>query len=321
MSNKQHFPHQLKTEIKDIVISRLLTTITTLSTDLLHHQQENTFLKKALTFVLKKFILFHPTSDNHAHHTHTSSLTFKPFCFSPSKPTNSFQYIPTDFPKANTVTSRCSSNNNRYYNKTEVKLHEYVNSMYQHNNNIMNTRKTYFINNDCNFLYKDLINSERKNSSYLTLNTESMLNKHHSQKQINMHKLRKKPSLNRITYRNFSMRNITNSSKMLDDDNNDNNNENGNKRFTTPKIKVCSKKNKSKLINLMNTIDCNSNNNNYLTTTTSLHKKNKVVVNINSNSNNNNQSAKKHSSNVYSHIYSHKGKLNTSRSPFLRNKI
>ena len=310
--NKQHFPHQIKTEIKDIVISRLLTTITTLSTDLLHHQQENTFLKKALTFVLKKFILFHPTSDNHAHHTHTSSLTFKPFCFSPSKPTNSFQYIPTDFPKANTVTSRCSSNNNRYYNKTEVKLHEYVNSMYQHNNNIMNTRKTYFINNDCNFLYKDLINSERKNSSYLTLNTESMLNKHHSQKQINMHKLRKKPSLNRITYRNFSMRNITNSSKMLDDDND--NNENGNKRFTTPKIKVCSKKNKNKIINLINTIDCN-NNNNYLTTTTSLHKKNKVV-NINSNT----QSAKKHS-NVYSHIYSHKGKLNTSRSPFLRNKI
>ena len=127
-----------------------------------------------------------------------------------------------------------------------------------------------------------------------------------------MHKLRKKPSLNRITYRNFSMRNITNSSKMLDDDND--NNENGNKRFTTPKIKVCSKKNKNKIINLINTIDCN-NNNNYLTTTTSLHKKNKVV-NINSNT----QSAKKHS-NVYSHIYSHKGKLNTSRSPFLRNKI
>jgi hypothetical protein len=148
-----------------------------------------------------------------------------------------------------------------------------------------------------------------------------MLNKHHSQGQISLHKLRKKPSLNKITYRNFSMRNITNSSKMLDDDNNDNNNENGNKRFTTPKIKVCSKKNKNKnkIINLMNTIDCsssNNNNNNYITTTTSLHKKNKVVVNINSNT----QSAKKHS-NVYSHIYSHKGKLNTSRSPFLRNKI
>ena len=312
--NKHHFPRQLKTEIKDIVISRLLTTITSLSTDLSHHQQENTFLKKALTFVLKKFILFHPTSDNHAHHTHTLSLTFKPFCFSPSKPTNSFQYIPTDFPKANIVTSRCSSNNNRYHNKTEVKLHEYVNSMYQHNNNIMNTRKTYFINNDCNFLYKDLINSERKNSSYLTLNTESMLNKHHSQGQISMHKLRKKPSLNRITYRNFSMRNITNSSKMLDDDNDNNDN---NKRFTTPKIKVCSKKNKSKLINLINTIDCNNNNNkNYLTTTTSLHKKNKVV-NINSNT----QSAKKHHNNVYNYIYSHKGKVNTSRSPFLRNKI
>ena len=304
--NKQHFPLQLKTEIKDIVISRLLTTITTLSTDLLHHQQENTFLKKALTFVLKKFILFHPTSDNHIHHTNPSSLTFKPFCFSPSKPTNSFQYIPTNFPKVNTVTSR--------YTKTEVKLHEYVNSMYQHNNNIMNTRKTYFINNDCNFLYKDLINSERKNSSYLTLNTESMLNKHHSQGQISMHKLRKKPSLNRITYRNFSMRNITNSSKMLDDDNDNNDN---NKHFTTPKIKVCSKKNKSKLINLINTIDCNNNNNkNYLTTTTSLHKKNKVV-NINSNT----QSAKKHHNNVYNYIYSHKGKVNTSRSPFLRNKI
>lgn len=307
---KRCFPHELQNEIKDIVISRLLTTITDLSKELLYYQEENTFLKKALTFVLKKFILFHPTSDNHNHHN--SSLTFKPFCFSPSKPTQSFQYIPTDFPKANTMTSRCCSSNNRYY-KTEGKLHEYVNSMYQHNKSIMNSRKTYFINNDCNFLYKDLITSERKNSSYLTLNTETMLNKHHSQGQISMNKLRKKPSLNRITYRNFSMRNITNSSKILDDNNNNKDDDND-KRYNTPKIKVGSKKNKSKLINLMKSIDCNKH---YLTTTTtSFHKKKERMI-IN---NNESATAKKHS-NVFSHIYSNKHRLNTSRSPFLRNKI
>ena len=292
-------PHQLKNEIKDIVISRLLTAITDLSKELLCHQEENTFLKKALTFVLKKFILFHPTSDN-------PSSSSKPFCFSPSKPTHSFQYVPTDFAKANTLSSRC---NNRYF-KAEGKLHEYVNSLFHQNRNVMNSRKAYFVNNDCNFLYKDLINSERKNSSYLTLNTESMLNKHHSQGQISMSKLRKKPSLNRITYRNFSMRNITNSSKLLDDKDDETD-----KRFATPKIKVGAKTNKSKLINLMKSIDCK----NYLTTaaaaTTSFQKK-KERINVNVTTSG---SDKKH--NVCSRVYAHKNRFNTSRSPFLRNKI
>ena len=175
-------------------------------------------LKKTLSFVLKKVMLnaipvngsnlntsiHHNTSVLHTDYYSTlntnrlaSHKPIRSYINSPSKPTNSFQYTPTEY---NTI-----NNNTTIY--VDHKVNDYITTLYKRNKNIVNSKKNYLLYKSSSSLYEDIFNTERKNGSYIY--TENGLNKNNSQRTINS--MAKKASLNRISYRNLSAKNINSS--------------------------------------------------------------------------------------------------------------
>ena len=211
-NNKRNYlPHEIQLEIKDVVLTKLIAKLAVITKENKDLIEENEMLKKTLSFVLKKVMLnaipvngsnlntsiHHNTSVLHTDYYSTlntnrlaSHKPIRSYINSPSKPTNSFQYTPTEY---NTI-----NNNTTIY--VDHKVNDYITTLYKRNKNIVNSKKNYF-------LYEDIFNTERKNGSYIY--TENGLNKNNSQRTINS--MAKKASLNRISYRNLSAKNINSS--------------------------------------------------------------------------------------------------------------
>lgn len=219
VSNQRNFlPHEIQLEIKDVVLSKLISQLSVITKENKDLIEENEMLKKTLSFVLKKVMLnsipvngsnlntsiHHNTSVLHTDYYSTlnsnrlaSHKPIRSYINSPSKPTNSFQYTPTEY---NTI-----NNNTTIY--VDHKVNDYITTLYKRNKNIVNSKKNYLLYKSSSSLYEDIFNTERKNGSYVY--TENGLNKNNSQRTINS--MAKKASLNRISYRNLSAKNINSS--------------------------------------------------------------------------------------------------------------
>lgn len=219
VSNQRNFlPREIQLEIKDVVLSKLISQLSVITKENKDLIEENEMLKKTLSFVLKKVMLnsipvngsnlntsiHHNTSVLHTDYYSTlnsnrlaSHKPIRSYINSPSKPTNSFQYTPTEY---NTI-----NNNTTIY--VDHKVNDYITTLYKRNKNIVNSKKNYLLYKSSSSLYEDIFNTERKNGSYVY--TENGLNKNNSQRTINS--MAKKASLNRISYRNLSAKNINSS--------------------------------------------------------------------------------------------------------------
>lgn len=219
VSNQRNFlPHEIQLEIKDVVLSKLISQLSVITKENKDLIEENEMLKKTLSFVLKKVMLnsipvngsnlntsiHHNTSVLHTDYYSTlnsnrlaSHKPIRSYINSPPKPTNSFQYTPTEY---NTI-----NNNTTIY--VDHKVNDYITTLYKRNKNIVNSKKNYLLYKSSSSLYEDIFNTERKNGSYVY--TENGLNKNNSQRTINS--MAKKASLNRISYRNLSAKNINSS--------------------------------------------------------------------------------------------------------------
>lgn len=210
----------LQSQIKDIVINNLLSSLTSIATQLSLIQTENTLLKKTLTYLLKKMFLITKTNHRPAHSRSNStslSETFHPIYKQNSnpknsvKPTTSFLYTPTEY---NTL-------NIHKYNTTNSVLNTKITDCFKiiYQKPPINTRKHYLLYKDPSSLYEDLFGNDNKKqtNSNAILNTDISLNKNNSVGQIrtkilnNNSNIKKLSSTNRITYRNLSMKNIHNS--------------------------------------------------------------------------------------------------------------
>ena len=218
-NNKRNYlPHEIQLEIKDVVLTKLIAKLAVITKENKELIEENEMLKKTLSFVLKKVMLnsipvngsnlntsiHHNTSVLHTDYYSTlnsnrlaSHKPIRSYINSPSKPTNSFQYTPTEY---NTI-----NNNTTIY--VDHKVNDYITTLYKRNKNIVNSKKNYLLYKSSSSLYEDIFNTERKNGSYVY--TENGLNKNNSQRTINS--MAKKASLNRISYRNLSAKNINSS--------------------------------------------------------------------------------------------------------------
>ena len=218
-NNKRNYlPHEIQLEIKDVVLTKLIAKLAVITKENKDLIEENEMLKKTLSFVLKKVMLnaipvngsnlntsiHHNTSVLHTDYYSTlntnrlaSHKPIRSYINSPSKPTNSFQYTPTEY---NTI-----NNNTTIY--VDHKVNDYITTLYKRNKNIVNSKKNYLLYKSSSSLYEDIFNTERKNGSYIY--TENGLNKNNSQRTINS--MAKKASLNRISYRNLSAKNINSS--------------------------------------------------------------------------------------------------------------
>ena len=218
-NNKRNYlPHEIQLEIKDVVLTQLIAKLAVITQDNKDLIEENEMLKKTLSFVLKKVMLnaipvngsnlntsiHHNTSVLHTDYYSTlntnrlaSHKPIRSYINSPSKPTNSFQYTPTEY---NTI-----NNNTTIY--VDHKVNDYITTLYKRNKNIVNSKKNYLLYKSSSSLYEDIFNTERKNGSYIY--TENGLNKNNSQRTINS--MAQKASLNRISYRNLSAKNINSS--------------------------------------------------------------------------------------------------------------
>ena len=218
-NNKRNYlPHEIQLEIKDVVLTKLIAKLAVITKENKDLIEENEMLKKTLSFVLKKVMLnaipvngsnlntsiHHNTSVLHTDYYSTlntnrlaSHKPIRSYINSPSKPTNSFQYTPTEY---NTI-----NNNTTIY--VDHKVNDYITTLYKRNKNIVNSKKNYLLYKSSSSLYEDIFNTERKNGSYVY--TENGLNKNNSQRTINS--MAKKASLNRISYRNLSAKNINSS--------------------------------------------------------------------------------------------------------------
>ena len=219
-NNKRNYlPHEIQLEIKDVVLTKLIAKLAVITKENKDLIEENEMLKKTLSFVLKKVMLnaipvngsnlntsiHHNTSVLHTDYYSTlntnrlaSHKPIRSYINSPSKPTNSFQYTPTEY---NTI-----NNNTTIY--VDHKVNDYITTLYKRNKNIVNSKKNYLLYKSSSSLYEDIFNTERKNGSYIY--TENGLNKNNSQRTINS--MAQKASLNRISYRNLSAKNINSSS-------------------------------------------------------------------------------------------------------------
>lgn len=222
-NNKRNYlPHEIQLEIKDVVLTKLIAKLAVITKENKDLIEENEMLKKTLSFVLKKVMLnaipvngsnlntsiHHNTSVLHTDYYSTlntnrlaSHKPIRSYINSPSKPTNSFQYTPTEY---NTI-----NNNTTIY--VDHKVNDYITTLYKRNKNIVNSKKNYLLYKSSSSLYEDIFNTERKNGSYIY--TENGLNKNNSQRTINS--MAQKASLNRISYRNLSAKNI-NSSRVTE---------------------------------------------------------------------------------------------------------
>ena len=218
-NNKRNYlPHEIQLEIKDVVLTKLIAKLAVITKENKDLIEENEMLKKTLSFVLKKVMLnaipvngsnlntsiHHNTSVLHTDYYSTlntnrlaSHKPIRSYINSPSKPTNSFQYTPTEY---NTI-----NNNTTIY--VDHKVNDYITTLYKRKKNIVNSKKNYLLYKSSSSLYEDIFNTERKNGSYIY--TENGLNKNNSQRTINS--MAKKASLNRISYRNLSAKNINSS--------------------------------------------------------------------------------------------------------------
>ena len=218
-NNKRNYlPHEIQLEIKDVVLTKLIAKLAVITKENKDLIEENEMLKKTLSFVLKKVMLnaipvngsnlntsiHHNTSVLHTDYYSTlntnrlaSHKPIRSYINSPSKPTNSFQYTPTEY---NTI-----NNNTTIY--VDHKVNDYITTLYKRNKNIVNSKKNYLLYKSSSSLYEDIFKTERKNGSYIY--TENGLNKNNSQRTINS--MAKKASLNRISYRNLSAKNINSS--------------------------------------------------------------------------------------------------------------
>ena len=213
-SKKQRtLPLQMRLEISNVITTNLLNRIYQQDNEIKEIKLENEILKKNLAFILKKIMLnntpqnlntsnFHNNSVLHTENTNRFYFphrSMKSYVNSPAKPTNSFQYIPTEY---NTINNNTSIH-------VENKINDYITTLYKRNKNVVNSRKNYLIYKSSSSLYDDIFNTERKNGNSSYIFTENGLNKNNSQRQINS--MAKKASLNKISYRNLSMKNINNS--------------------------------------------------------------------------------------------------------------
>ena len=153
----------IQSQVKDIVINNLLSSLTSLSTQISLIQTENTLLKKTLTYLLKKIFLTNKLIHRPAHSRSNStslSETFHPTYKQNSipknsvKPTTSFLYTPTEY---NTL-------NIHKYNTTNSVLNTKITDCFKiiYKKPPINTRKHYLLYKDTSSLYEDLFGNENK---------------------------------------------------------------------------------------------------------------------------------------------------------------
>ena len=191
-------------ELQNKVLTNLLTTITSLSSQLTSLQSENLLLKQTITFLLKKSLLSSPQPPRHSRpHSISLSTSFNPskphsLSIKPAfKPTTSFLYTPTE----------CISTNT---SKLEFKVNDYIKKV--NKKTPINPRRHYLLYKSPSSLYDDLFdNNIRKVNNNLNdiIQTDSSLYKNNSQGQLRSKLLScnvsgKKITSNRISYRNLN---------------------------------------------------------------------------------------------------------------------
>ena len=252
-------------ELQNKVITNLLNTITTLSSQLTSLQSENLLLKKTITFLLKKSLLTSPQPPRHSRpHSISLSTSFNPskphsLSIKPTfKPTTSFLYTPTECVSTNT-------------SKLEFKVNDYIKTI--NKKTPINPRKHYLLYKSPSSLYDDLFdNNIRKVNNNLNdvIQTDTSLYKNNSQGQLRSKLLScnvsgKKITSNRISYRNLN----GNSSGYLESNKKGNEhikvNASAKTAVTTPKVVNAGKKGRGfkngKYNGMKSNCGYNSNNN------------------------------------------------------------
>ena len=252
-------------ELQNKVITNLLNTITTLSSQLTSLQSENLLLKKTITFLLKKSLLASPQPPRHSRpHSISLSTSFNPskphsLSIKPTfKPTTSFLYTPTECVSTNT-------------SKLEFKVNDYIKTI--NKKTPINPRKHYLLYKSPSSLYDDLFdNNIRKVNNNLNdvIQTDTSLYKNNSQGQLRSKLLScnvsgKKITSNRISYRNLN----GNSSGYLESNKKGNEhikvNASAKTAVTTPKVVNAGKKGRGfkngKYKGMKSNCGYNSNNN------------------------------------------------------------
>ena len=209
---KESLFKEIKDQIKDIVINRFLELISTQSKKVIELTKENEMLKANLTFILKKVMLSKRQKKSTNDYINTNR-SFRSYLQTQQKPTNSFQYTPTEYNNLNNTMMQTDS-------RVDTKVNDYITTLYRRSNYVANNRHNYLLYKSSSSLYDDIFATERRNnsnSSYLFTdsNIYNGLNKHNSQSQISSMSMSKKASLNRISYHNLSMRNINSHNHSL----------------------------------------------------------------------------------------------------------
>ena len=261
-------PNPIKTliqhELQNKVLTNLLTTLTSLSSQLTSLQSENLLLKKTISFLLKKSLLSAPQPSRHSRpHSislATSCYSSKPHSLSiksPFKPTTSFLYTPTECVSANA-------------SKLELKVNDYIKTV--NKKTPINPRKHYLLYKSPSSLYDDLFdnNNIHKVSNNLSeaIQTDGSLYKNNSQGQLRSKLLTFNVSGKKIPSNRISYRNLNGNCGYLES------NKKGNEHIkvrsaktavNTPKVGSVGKKGRSlkngKCYVMKSNCGCNSNNN------------------------------------------------------------
>ena len=262
-SIKQLIQHELQNK----VITNLLNTITTLSSQLTSLQSENILLKKTISFLLKKSLLtstssststqFNRHSRPHSISLSTSFNPVKPHSLSikPTfKPTTSFLYTPTECVSTST-------------SKLEFKVNDYIKTI--NKRTPINPRKHYLLYKSPSSLYDDLFDNNIRKGNNDVIQTDTSLYKNNSQGQLRSKLLScnvsgKKITSNRISYRNLN----GNCSGYLESNKKNEHikvNASAKTAVTTPKVVNAGKKGrgvKNGKYNVMKSNNCGYNSNN-----------------------------------------------------------
>ena len=202
----------LQVEIKDRIITQLLSKLDKLKKQLEESKQEIISLKNDLVYLLKRVILTRNEEKLNPHNTKmkrnysklvknfTLSNNYNTSTFSPTnnsiiqlKSFSSF-YNQTENNNPNNKLSFDFPNNNSNQNELDIKISNYINSIYKHNflKNETNINEYYSLNKNENLFEEIFLKKNNKKNNELYSGTDPCLNKknqlhnNHSQRNISL---------------------------------------------------------------------------------------------------------------------------------------
>lgn len=208
--NYKNLYKSIQNSIKDIIITKFLNQIYTLSQENIKLKSENELLKTNLTYILKKVML-----ENIQQQKNTINVKKKKNFNININTSESFRYYPSDNNNTfitNNIYSLTQENLNRNNSMLiERKAHNYINSLYNRN-----MSQSSFLLNKNKSLYEELFINEKKrekeyNKSYLfndSISPKKLKVNYNNNNNNSSKNLIKKQTLTRLRYNNLSMGNI-----------------------------------------------------------------------------------------------------------------